>query len=71
MLYSILVYASNTRGKGFITKGHKGIAGITETFYIWIVVAVVGPYAFVKIQWTVYFRGVNFNVYKLYLNKPD
>lgn len=71
MLYSILVCAPNTQGKGFITEGHKGIEGKIKTVYIWIVVTVIGPYAFVKFYLTVYFKGINCNAYKLYLNKPD
>ena len=30
MLHSILIYASNTRGKGLITKGNKGIGDSNE-----------------------------------------
>lgn len=30
MLHSILVCASNTGGKGLISKGHKGTGGVME-----------------------------------------
>lgn len=50
MLYSILICAFNTQGKGFITKGHEDIAGVMEMFFFWIVIVVIGPYTFVKID---------------------
>ena len=54
-------------------KGHeKTFFKVIEMFYILIVMVIIQLCKLVKIHKTVYpFKGANFTVHKLHINKPD
>lgn len=52
-------------------KAWANLLGVTKTFCILIVRAVIELYTFVTIQQTIELKRVNFILYKLHINESD
>lgn len=53
----------------WLPVGTRGISGVMQMFYHWIVVMVAELFEFTENQWVVYLKRVSFMVYKLHLNE--